>query len=287
MSNLDPVPAVVVGVDDSPASRSAARIAMGLAAAEKRPLHLVTVVSQIGFPLPLPAETLDGEWQVLRDLEREAADAFPDLEVISEMRMGDAAPVLKQQAKKHSLLVVGKRGRGTFARAVLGSVSTAVAGRSDVPVLVVPAEWWPLAHLARPVVVGIDPEEDDRPVLRAAFAAAAERRVAMEVVHAIKIEPLLVWDMALAGPTYRHREEADTRLLEEAVTAMQEQFPDVSTTVTTGAGDAASVLLEHADGAQLLVMGRHHSNHFGFGLGSQTRNVLHHSETPVLVVPTT
>ena len=75
---------------------------------------------------------------------------------------------------------------------------------------------------------------------------------------------------------------------EEAVAVWRERFPDVSVrTNSTSRHPAVAVTEEAERGAQLVVLGRHHSNRFaGFGFGSVTRAVLHYATVPVLVVPT-
>ncbi len=46
-------------------------------------------------------------------------------------------------------------------------------------------------------------------------------------------------------------------------------------------------VLDAAEQAQLVVLGRHKDSRFsGFGFGSVTRAVLHYTTCPVLVVPT-
>lgn len=59
---------------------------------------------------------------------------------VALLREGDPArEILKTAAEvEANLIVLGSRGHGPLAGAILGSVSLAVAGRSPLPVLVVP-----------------------------------------------------------------------------------------------------------------------------------------------------
>jgi nucleotide-binding universal stress UspA family protein len=51
--------------------------------------------------------------------------------------MGDTVETLVEAAKEAQLLVLGGRGRSSFAGLMLGSVSQACAARADCPVVVV------------------------------------------------------------------------------------------------------------------------------------------------------
>lgn len=283
--DLNPPASVVVGVDGSAAGQAAVTYAVEAASRSGRPLRLVTAIAEALIPLDMRERTLDGEWQVLQDHEEAALRHDPDLDVRAELVAGDAVGALLDRSKDAALLVVGKRGLGTFSRMLLGSTSTGVAGRSPVPVAVVPTGWSDDDHADAPVVVGIDPE-DDPAVLRAAFAAAAERRVTLEAVHAVDVAPQLSWDPELSGPAYRQRRTAGLDLVEALVGPLREKFPEVEATPVVTRGDAMSVLLDRSRRAGLLVLGQGGRHRWGFGLGSRARGVLHYAEVPVLVVPT-
>ena len=54
----------------------------------------------------------------------------------------------------------------------------------------------------------------------------------------------------------------------------------------TASPSTAAAILEAAEEAQLVVLGRHPAGVFGgFAFGSVARAVLHYAETPVMVVP--
>ena len=66
----------------------------------------------------------------------------------------------------------------------------------------------------------------------------------------------------------------------------REHFPDVEVRPTSVHRHPATAVLEAAEDAQLVVLGRHEPGVLGgFALGSVARAVLHGSRTPVVTVP--
>jgi nucleotide-binding universal stress UspA family protein len=193
--------------------------------------------------------------------------------------------VLIQGARNAEFLVVGKRGLGTFGRLVLGSTSTACAGRSATPVFVVPPGWHQRQHVLEPVVVGVDVNRDEEATLALAFAEAARRGVALVAIYVVDIEPVLAFDPTLAGSTYQHWEADGRDRLADMLAPWRTKYPDVPARAGVAHGHAATTLLDRAHRSQLLVIGRHGHGPFGFGLGSRARPVLHYADSPVLVVP--
>ena len=126
---------VVVGVDTSPASATAVRAALRLAARLHRPLtvvHAVGLLEDGGYRPAMPVEELV-------ETACRATGTGDQVTVTIVREDGPAADVLVRVARRTDagLMVVGRRGLGSAPRP-LGSVSEAVLARSDVPVLVVP-----------------------------------------------------------------------------------------------------------------------------------------------------
>ena len=132
---------ILIGVDGSEESRAALAFAANLARPAGASLLLAYVVEPRSADRELP-----GEWDVpersyaaalLSELERECAQR----EVPAEGRtaIGHVAEALAEMAvtEKVDLAVVGHRGRGAVARALLGSVADRLVQISPVPVLVV------------------------------------------------------------------------------------------------------------------------------------------------------
>lgn len=134
----------VVGVDGSTASAQALRWAQRHAAKVGAELVVVTAVfpAVASFQQVLDAEdAAPGEREhdaQLRDqlgaFVRESVGEVPARLMVAR---GHPASVLRDLSKDADLLVVGSRGYGGFAGALLGSVSHHVVGHAACPVVVV------------------------------------------------------------------------------------------------------------------------------------------------------
>lgn len=136
----DPPRTIAVGYDGGPEAKAALRSAEELAKHSNATLRLITAVSipvfvpgAVGYtptPIPLHAE----------ELQSEAAASVDRTLAVEEHRMdGQAGPALVRAAEEGvDLLVLGSRGYGPIARALLGSVSHHAIQNAPCPVLVVP-----------------------------------------------------------------------------------------------------------------------------------------------------
>lgn len=129
---------VTLGIDlDDPAPQALSR-----AAAEARrtgaPLQVIHVWQVEGArgPLPLEAEQAERQRRLEALLARNQAET-EGIDVTARAAQGDPDDVLLRAAHTSSLLVLGSRGRGALAGALLGSVSRTCAAKADCPVMVV------------------------------------------------------------------------------------------------------------------------------------------------------
>lgn len=137
---------VVVGVDGSPGGDRAMAVAARLAAHRAVPLLVVHGWDQLAMPGPdgtMPTASDPGGQAAADHLVADACarartGAGGSLPVMGRAVPGPAVPVLLDAARSASALVVGSRGRGGFARLVLGSVSTHCLHHAPCPVVVVP-----------------------------------------------------------------------------------------------------------------------------------------------------
>jgi nucleotide-binding universal stress UspA family protein len=270
---------IVVGTDSRGRSASAVVWAVDHAEREHRVLRLVTATHAAGNPD-------DSEGHDLGTLARRLSVAEVDQRDV----VGDTVDVLLDAASKADLLVVGSRPMGATKRLVLGSTSRAVATWSPVPVVIVPEAWVQPGMAASPVVVGVRPDEQATPeetgsvdaeVLRFGFERAEALHVPLVVVSAYEPAWLQTWspeDLAEA----RARHDA---LLAKRLGIWSSKFPDVEVTTKTVAEPADHAVAEASRIGQLVVIGRHHSQHLTGLLGSTARGVLKSVGCPVAVVP--
>lgn len=139
---------IVVGVDGSDTSTSAAASAADMARHWKARLMLVTVVRPpegwwgIGGQPPTPealAEAVTkGQEDVLGNLEDDLDLDGLEYELVGEI--GDPTNQLLAicESNDADLLVIGRRGAGLAERVLLGSVADRLTHHSKIPVLVVP-----------------------------------------------------------------------------------------------------------------------------------------------------
>lgn len=138
----EPVPRVVVGVDGSPSSYAALRWAARYARSVGGVVEAVCAwdtPSEIGWAGP----AIDPEFDLVQARERFAEElraVFPEEHpagLREELVEGDPSEVLIRASQGAEVLVVGSRGRGGFARAMLGSVSQRCAQHAACPVVIV------------------------------------------------------------------------------------------------------------------------------------------------------
>ena len=142
-STTIPDPRVVVGVDGSAVSAPALRFAFEEARRRRVGITAVhTWQSDIRTPSVewWPEDPIRGEADE-RAVASEALagfrEEFPDVDVRVHVTERDAIGELVKLSTGAGLLVVGSRGRGPVATAVLGSVSAAVLRKAHCPVAVV------------------------------------------------------------------------------------------------------------------------------------------------------
>jgi nucleotide-binding universal stress UspA family protein len=132
---------IVVGVDGSSASAAALRWAVHQAKITGASIDAVTAwhfPSSYGWA-PVAEGAIDFESdakKILSDVVTEAGALEPAVLVQPLVAQGNAADVLLRTAAGADLLVVGSRGHGGFASALLGSVSLHCVLHAHCPVLV-------------------------------------------------------------------------------------------------------------------------------------------------------
>ncbi|WP_042364527.1 universal stress protein [Streptacidiphilus neutrinimicus] len=279
-------PPLIVGVDGSDASLTAARWAGREAAATGRHLRLVHVRPDSLWILAGDERAEQAELQVLEAMTGLAAElrrVHPGLRVDIEPVTGPVDLMLLRSADDGGTLVLGTRGSGGFQGLLLGSVAQSVGARSEGPVLLVPQR--AAAEPGYRIVVGVDPSGDCRPVLDFALHHAEEHGVVVRAVHVW--QPPLLWGAGPVQPGEAERREVQRQhavALHDAVTTARHRRPAAEATTAELTGDPAAVLVEEAEKASLLVIGRRRHRPVS-ALGPVAHAVVHHAPCPVAVVP--
>lgn len=285
---------VVVAVDGSERNRSAVDWAATEAASAGCELMLVTVVDHHEAPGPFvsirakrqQAENLQAQ-AILADLETELRASRDDQDIRTRVISGSPVGILVEEFTDARTIVVGKRGLGAFSRVIVGSTSIAVAGRARVPVTVVPDSWKQDDHRDGPVVIGIDPYRPDHHPIHLAFSRAERLGVPLVAVHGWEPPASYAWEAAVPAWTDTDFEQMSHTEFDKVLVGWREHFPDLEVHAVHSHGHPAMAVLDAAEEAQLVVLGRHSNSRMsGFAFGSVTRAVLHYSTCPVIVVPT-
>jgi nucleotide-binding universal stress UspA family protein len=146
---------ILVATDGSDSAAEAVEFAIELAVEHEAELILVHVVpaldivpgSGFGIGGAFPHEATPADRQLLDDAAVRAEEH--DVVATTVLLSGDTVDEIVAYADSHDvdLIVVGSRGHGTIANALLGSVSRGVLAESKRPVLVVRAGA-PIPHTA-------------------------------------------------------------------------------------------------------------------------------------------
>ncbi len=283
---------IVVGVDGSEHNQPA--VGWACHEAEETKKTLVLIAGTEGLPMPtMPIPRFSSDYTVdsseeqtralLNRVRGEIKARTPNLDIATLVTVGKPADIIVESAEKADMVVVGKRGIGAVKRVLVGSTSIAVAGRSRVPVVVVPDQWVQTSHPGAPMVVGIDGSSRDQAVLEFALRRARDGAVPLIAVYAWQLPQIYSWSPEDIATWSKQAGDA----LEDKLQPLADLYPEVKIVRSHKPGSAVVELLEAANDAQLIVLGRHTPpDHLGgFAFGSTSRGVLHYSTCPVAVIP--
>lgn len=132
------------------------------------------------------------------------------------------------------------------------------------------------------IVVGVDGSEPSKAALRWAARLAPAIGATIEAVIAWEFPTNFGW--AVEAGDWRPDRDAETILNETLDDVLGSERPD-GLVGSVREGRTASVLLEAAQGAQMLIIGsRGHGGFTGLLLGSVSAECAEHASCPVLVV---
>jgi nucleotide-binding universal stress UspA family protein len=281
---------IVVGVDGSASAAEAVQWAV--ASGQRRGWTVTALLawSLVDQHHPDDSERIDPTY---RD-----ADAATALDTYIERALGADASVIEDRrvvvdlpsnalvdaSAAARLLVVGARGLGRFRGALLGSVSQRVVQHARCPIAVIRGAV-PSDSTPRRIVVGIDGSE---PSQRALQWALEEARASGATVDAVlSWQPIIGGEPFLAAGVDRTEVETHEReVLDRAVGQVDEGGLTQPVQRILVQGDPGAMLLETAQGADLLVVGSRGRGGFAeLLLGSVTQKAICHAPCPVVVIP--
>ena len=291
MSTAASTAPVIVGVDGSSASKVAVDWAArdaALRGAALRLVHVLTPPAVMAFPeVPMPPGYLQWQEDEGRTLLEAAVKTVEEategarVKVSTEMIAGPSVPALADLSAGAQMMVVGCRGRGAFARGLLGSISTGLVHHAKCPVAIIHDADPLMPHPAlAPVVVGVDGSPASDRAVAIAFEQASFRGVDLVAVHAWSDSGVFEFP----GADWSQLQALGEATLSERLAGWQERYPDVLVRRVVVADRPAHQLLEQAESAQLLVVGSHGRGGFaGMLLGSVSTAVIHSARMPVIV----
>lgn len=290
---LTPPGAVVAAIDGSHRDPAVLDWAAAEAVSVGAPLHVVHAVD-LGTPLSAYGELLTSpdivdkveqeSVRVAEEARQRVVASHPELPVTTALPTGAPAGGLLNAADGARLLVVGSARKTKAERIVLGTTSLSVVAHSPCPVVLVPDD----AEISGDgrVVVGIDGSEHSRLAFEYALEAATLRGKAITTVTSWNVE--VVGGVVVTEPGSPEWETVDARyreMAESTVAEMRAAHPDIDVTVEVHHGRAADMLVEVAQGCDLLVIGSRGRGGFrGMLLGSVSQRVLSRATVPVAVL---
>jgi nucleotide-binding universal stress UspA family protein len=135
------------------------------------------------------------------------------------------------------------------------------------------------------IVAGVDGSASSLAALRWAIRQAELTGTSVDAVIAWQPPAAtgLGWGAAMAGQM--DYVELAQQVLAQAITQATDTASPVKVRSVVGEGNAAQVLLDASDGADLLVVGcRGHGGFAGALLGSVSQHCTHHAHCPVVVI---
>jgi nucleotide-binding universal stress UspA family protein len=281
-------PVIHVGVDGSWRDTGALEWALQESTLRQEPLRVVHVIDAKSRHAPggEPGALDEASARLIDDVRKHLDEHQGLQDHRTDLVVGSPARALTDLATGSRMLVVGRRGIGTFKRLLIGSTSEAVAIGATVPTVIVPERWTPSDH-AGPVIVAVDDSDDNRAVIEFAIAAAVERNLPLQLTHVWDLPAIYSWDaMNVAGVSTEWTENAE-RHFENVAAEWRAKYPELTIRVDVRRGHVVDgiVTAAAAADAQLLVLGSRHHWKVTSLLGSVTRGVLHHAPCPLAVVP--
>lgn len=280
---------IVVGVDGSPESATAAALAQALAGVAGATCHLVHALPRFALPGSLAAIAAGSRMSAQherakreRSLRASLREAIPE-EALERLEVESGRPpvVLREAATRYraDLIVVGAKHRAAVTRAFAGSIVPYLIRTLDVPLLLAGSS----RQVPRRVLIAVDHSQVAPAVLRAGADLARRLGASARALFALEEHEAAIPEPGTEIP-------ADTARLDEERAALErliaEYAPEVERGMRTGRPADAIVAEAVAWSADLIVVGSH-----GKGwadrliIGSTTEQLAADTPTAMLVLP--
>jgi len=283
----------VVGVDGSAAALDAVRWAVLDAQLHLSDVLLVSAISLpkalagVGIlPEPVVEQSRSEISRILDEAVELAARESATVSVETVSSENSAVATLLGLSATSRMVVIATRGLGLTEQRSLGSIGFAVTTHARCPVTVV--RGWPgdgLDHSTHPVVVGVDGTRASAAATALAFEEAFVRSAPLTAVHSWSDADLTI-GVPIRGLDWPANRPAAAEQLARMLEPHTRRYPTVSVRTAVVKDRPVQALLDHAQGAQLLVIGSHGRGGFpGMMLGSTSRTVIARASCSVTVVP--
>lgn len=287
-------------MDGSPERAAAARWAAREAGQRDVPLLLLLRVEEAPISTETPRDFAQAEAARTESLLRDAADRVrsdhPGLEVTTAAKHGRAADELTSAANDAEVMVPGSRVLGRVAGFLAGSIPLPVVTTSRQPVVLVraegatepPSSTEAIGSADSDILVGLDIRHPCDPLIAFAltFGEASRTGKDLRAIHSWSL-PAAYGYAAIMDPGIGiELGQRVTEGLTDMIRPWRSRFPEVTVTEKAVTGPAAAELIHASQGAALLVVGRRsRGGPAGAHLGHVAQAAIHHSDTPVAVVP--
>ncbi len=283
---------IVVGVEEVANQSSAAALEFAAREANRRRLAVKIVHGcaphhQIGrLSQSAQADQISRGRRIVDAAARQISKLTgPGIRVYVTNSLLGGVDLLVEESRAAALIVVQRRDLGRMKRVSTGSVTSAIAARSNSPVVVVRD-----VHRRHPgsgLLVGIDGTGRSAHALSTAAEHAAQLCIPLVVVHAWDVPVPSTPELGYVPPTLDERaltRASAQRYLAEATAGLAVDHPDLNLRCRLVRGAPEDVLRHLGQEAEMLFVGRHSQTGPGFlALGPVVRSLISTAPCPVLV----
>lgn len=277
---------IVVSADGSAGALNAVAWAASEAALRRVPLRIVHAFAwpMLNVPPVLWQVGPEGGLQahaghVLAEAEKVARSVGATIEISTAVVTDLPLPMLLEESKQATYVVVGPSSLGSFAEATGGAPMIELPARAQAPVVVVHGEQR-LDPTGGLVIVGFDGSPPSAAALEVA-AAEANTRDSRLLVVSVERSSLLRRLRRFVAEVPMNRSSVIRDLQR-----LRGRYPDLRIEERRLTGHVGGALVSLSDQASLIVVGNRGRGGFtSMLLGSTSHALIHHARCPVIVVP--